>query len=155
MQQMKEFLLNELRADRKTDREDFMAKLDASQEKAEVGHKELLARLEDDRQATRRELKKMMEEMMDASHKEMVAEIKSEMDVKTMACQKMVERLEEKEPTSLDMKPEATEQREVAVEDATVMAVRGPKKKRRRDRKQAAERRRQKPKNSTREKCES
>jgi hypothetical protein len=76
-----------------------------------------------------------MREKMGASHMEMVAEIKPEMDVKTMACQKMEERLEE-QPTSLDRKPEATEQREVPVEDAEVMPFGEPKKKRRRDRNQ-------------------
>jgi hypothetical protein len=45
---------------RETDKEDFTAKLDANQEKAEIGHRELLARLEDDRQANRRELKETM-----------------------------------------------------------------------------------------------
>jgi hypothetical protein len=55
---------------------------------------------------------------------------------KTMACQEMEERLVEEQPTSLDMKPEAAEQREVLVEDAEVMPVGEPKKKRHRDRNQ-------------------
>ncbi|PNF41254.1 hypothetical protein B7P43_G01481 [Cryptotermes secundus] len=38
-----------------------MAKLDSYQEKAEISLKELLARLEDDRQTDRRELKEMMD----------------------------------------------------------------------------------------------
>jgi hypothetical protein len=38
----------------------------------------------------------------------------------------MEARLEEEEPTSVGRKPEAAEQREVPVEDATVMPVREP-----------------------------
>jgi hypothetical protein len=38
----------------------------------------------------------------------------------------MVARLEEEEPTSVDMKPEAAVQREVPVQEATVTAVREP-----------------------------
>jgi hypothetical protein len=40
-----------------------------------------------------------------------------------MACQEMEARLEEEKLTSVDMKPEAAEQRKVPVEDATVMPV--------------------------------
>jgi peroxiredoxin family protein len=112
----------------------LLAKMDANQEKAEIGHKEFLARLEDDRQADGRELKEMMMKMMDTSHKEMVTETKPERDMETMACQETTEaHLEEEEMTSLDRKPEVAEQREVPVEDATVMPVGEPKKKRRRD----------------------
>jgi hypothetical protein len=39
MQQMMEFLRNELRADRKNDKEDFKAKLDANREKADTNRK--------------------------------------------------------------------------------------------------------------------
>jgi hypothetical protein len=49
----------------------------------------------------------------------------------------------------VDTKPEATEERQVPEENATVMPVEEPKKKRRRDRQLAAERRRQKQENST------
>jgi hypothetical protein len=73
----------------------------------------------------------------------------------TMACQEMEARQEEEEPTSVDMKSEVAERREVPVEDATVMPVGEPKRKQRRDRKLAAECCCQKTKNSTREKCES
>ncbi|PNE09429.1 hypothetical protein B7P43_G15435 [Cryptotermes secundus] len=52
----------------------------------------------------------------------------------------------------MDRKPEVAQQREVPVEDATVMAVGEPKRKRRRDRKLVAERCRQEPKDRTREK---
>jgi hypothetical protein len=44
----------------------------------------------------------------------------------TRACQEMEAHLEEEEPTSVDMKPEAAEQREVPIRDATVMPVREP-----------------------------
>jgi hypothetical protein len=47
--------------------------------------------------------------------------------------------LEEKEPTSVGMEPEAAQQREVPVEDAVVKPVKG-RKKQRRGKKQAAER---------------
>ncbi|XP_023703221.1 coiled-coil domain-containing protein 152-like [Cryptotermes secundus] len=52
---------DKMEANRKKDREDFLAKLDSYQEKAEIGLGELLARLEDVRQTDRRELKKMMD----------------------------------------------------------------------------------------------
>jgi hypothetical protein len=44
----------------------------------------------------------------------------------TMACQEMEVRQEEEEPTLVDMKPEAAQQEEVPVEDATVIPVREP-----------------------------
>jgi hypothetical protein len=44
----------------------------------------------------------------------------------TMACQEMEARQEEEEPTSVDMKPEAEQQEEVLVEDATMIPVREP-----------------------------
>jgi hypothetical protein len=75
-------------------------------------------------------------QMMESSHREIVAEVKPEMDVMTKACQEMEERLEEEQPTSLDRKPEAAEQREVPVEDAKVMPIGELKKKRRRDQNQ-------------------
>jgi hypothetical protein len=119
---------------RETDKEDFMAELDANQEKAEIGHKELLGRLEHDRQADRRDLKEMLEEMMCASHKEMVTEIKPEMEAEMMAYRETKEaRLEEEKPTSVDRKSEAAELREVPVEDAEIMPVGEPKKKIRTD----------------------
>jgi hypothetical protein len=51
----------------------------------------------------------------------------------TMACQEVEARLEEEEPTSVDMKSDVTEWREFLIEDATVMPVGEPKKKQRRD----------------------
>jgi hypothetical protein len=69
-------------------------------------------------------------QMMETSHRDIVAEVKPEMNINTMACQEMEERLEEEQPTSLDRKPEAAEQREVPVKDAKVMPVGEPKKKR-------------------------
>jgi hypothetical protein len=55
--------------------------------------------------------------MRDASHKEIVAESKPETEIKTMACQEIEARQEEEGPTSVEMKPEATEE-EVPAEDA-------------------------------------
>jgi hypothetical protein len=55
----------------------------------------------------------------------------------TMACQEMEARLEEKELTSVDRKPEVAEQREVPNEDAIVKPVKG-RKRRHRGKKQAA-----------------
>jgi hypothetical protein len=84
-------------------------------------------------------------EKMYASHKEMAAEIKPETDMKKMVCRETTEaRLEEKEPTSLDRKPEVAERREVPVGHSTVMPVGERKKKRRKDRKLTPERRRHK-----------
>jgi hypothetical protein len=94
--------------------EDLLAKMDANQEKAEANHKELLARLEDDRQVKRRFLKEMMQ-IMDTSHKEIMAEIKPGRDMETMACQEVEARQEEEEPTSMDRKPEVAEWREEPV----------------------------------------
>jgi hypothetical protein len=92
-------------------------------------------------------------QVMETSRKETATVIEPETEVKTMACQEMEAHQEEEEPTSVDRKPEAAEQREVPIDDAEVMPVGEPMKKRRRDRKMAAERRRQKPKTSTRENC--
>jgi hypothetical protein len=65
-------------------------------------------------------------------------------NIKTMACRETTEaHLEEKEPTSVDRKPEAAEQREVPEENAEVIPVGKPRKKWRKDRKLAAECRRQ------------
>jgi hypothetical protein len=46
----------------------------------------------------------------------------------TMACQGMEARLEDEEPTSVDMKPEVAQDEKVRVKDATVMPVREPEK---------------------------
>jgi hypothetical protein len=56
-----------------------------------------------------------------------------------MACQEMEDRLEEKEPASLDRKPEVAQQREVPIEDAVLKPVKGWKR-RHRGKKQIAER---------------
>jgi outer membrane translocation and assembly module TamA len=48
--------------------------------------------------------------------------------IETMACQEIEARLEEKEPTSVDTKPEVAQQREVPVEDEVVKPVKGRKK---------------------------
>jgi hypothetical protein len=86
---------------------------------------------------------KAWQEEMRASHEEMEIELKPEMQVKTMACQEMEARQEEKEPTSVDRKPEVAQQREVLIKDAEVIPVGEPKKKRCKDRKAAADHRRQ------------
>jgi hypothetical protein len=84
----------------------------------------------------------------------MVAKTKPERDMETMACRETMEaHLEEEELTSVGKKPEAAEQQELPIEDATVMLVGEPKRIWHRDRKLAAERLCQKPNNSTREKC--
>jgi hypothetical protein len=68
-----------------------------------------------------------------------------------MACQEREARPEEEEPTSVDRKPEVTQQRELPVEDAVLKPVNG-RKKRHRGKKQAAGRRGE-PKKLTRGDC--
>jgi hypothetical protein len=63
-----------------------------NQTRVEIGHKELLAKLEADREANMKAWREEMtaiRERMVASHEEMVAETKTEMEIKTMACQEM------------------------------------------------------------------
>jgi hypothetical protein len=110
--------------------ERLAAKMDANQAKAEA-----------DRQAHRREIKEIMEKIMNFNHNE------------AMACQEMEAHQEERKPTSPDRRPEAAQEDEVPAEDATVMPVRELKKKQRRDRKLAAEHCCQKLKSPTRENC--
>jgi hypothetical protein len=45
------------------------------------------------------------------------------MDAETIACQEMEAHLEEEKPASVDTKPEAAQEEEVPIEDATVMPV--------------------------------
>jgi hypothetical protein len=91
-----------------------------------------------------------MRENIGTSHKEMVAKTKPERDMVSLACRETTEtHLEEEEPTSVDMKPEVPEQREVPVEDAEVMPVGEPKKKMGRDRNQ----RRMKKRNQEKDRC--
>jgi hypothetical protein len=88
VQQMMELLLKDIIAihaemdvDRKKDKEEMPTRMNdnmKSYQEVEADHKELLARLEDDRQAERRFLKEMML-MTDTGHKEIMAEIKTEM----------------------------------------------------------------------------
>jgi hypothetical protein len=80
--------LKEIRARR----EDVMAKLDAYQPKTDVVFLAII--------------------VMDPSHMEMVDEATPERYIETMACQEMEARLEEKEPTSVDRKPEVAQHRE-------------------------------------------
>jgi hypothetical protein len=151
MQQLMEFLLKELRADK----EDFLAKMDANQAKAEADRKadkevirtsqeeaETLARLDAETKARREEMAVMRNKWVNDNRDE------------TLACQEMEARQEEKKPTSPDRKPEAAQKDEVPAESAEVVPVGEPKKKWRRDRKLATERRRQKPKDLTRENYE-
>jgi hypothetical protein len=64
---------------------------------------------------------------MDTNHKEMVAVTEPGRNVETIACQEMEAHPEEEKPASVDMKPEAAEQqKEVPVEDATVIPVGEP-----------------------------
>jgi hypothetical protein len=117
-------------ADRKADKEEGKA----AQVKADADRVQMQEKME----AHRRELKEIMEKIMNANHNE------------KLACRETTEeRLEEKKPTSPDRKPEAAQKAEVPAANATVMPVGEPKKKRRRDGKLAAKRRRQKPKNLT------
>jgi hypothetical protein len=109
-------------ADRKTNKEDFMARMDANmkawREKADADMKAW------------EEICWMLFETMNTRNE-------------TWACQEMEVCQEEEGPTSVEMKPEATEEEEVPAVGAEVMSVREPKKKRRRDRKLAAEHHRQ------------
>jgi hypothetical protein len=109
----------------------MMKVMHANQAKAETHHKDFLARMDARWNAWR--------EIMNPNHDEMVA------------YQEVEARPQEKEPTSVDTKPEAAEERQVPEGNATVMPVEEPKKKRRRDRLLAAECRRHKQKISTQE----
>jgi hypothetical protein len=132
MQQIME-LLKKMEANRKTDKEEMEAKRRADKE-------DFMARMDANMKA--------WQEKADADTKAWGEEIRSmrfettNTRTETMACQEVEARQEEKEPSSVDMKPEVGEQREVPVEDAELMPVGEPKKKRRRDRKLVAERRR-------------
>jgi hypothetical protein len=148
MQQMMEFLLNEMRADK-----DFLAKMEANKEELKANKEDFMAKLDADRRADKEEMKadikswrekiaaemeaikartRAIRENMGTSHKEMVAVIEPGRNRETIACQEMEAYLKEEELTSVDVKPEAAEQREAPVQDATVMPVRNLKKKRRR-----------------------
>jgi hypothetical protein len=126
----------EMKAKRKTDKEDLMKKLDAYQEKAEVDRKadkeEMKADIKSWREkiATETEAIKArtraIQENMGTSQKEMVAVIEPRRNMETIACQEMEAHPEEEKPVSVGMKSEAAEQREVPVQDATVMPVGEP-----------------------------
>jgi hypothetical protein len=110
-----------------------LAELDARQEKAEIGHKELLTRLEDDRQADRKSWReemaarlerfsaeteaikartKAMRGNMGTSHKEMVAKTKLERDMETLACRETTEAHLEEEGTMACQEMEARPEEE-------------------------------------------
>jgi hypothetical protein len=111
MEKLFEQLTAKMDADRKAAQEDFLAKMDANQAKAEAKIDANQAKADADR--------KVWQEEMAATRKEMEA------------------RLDEEKPTSVDREPEAAEQEEeVPEENATVMPVGEPRKKRRKDRNQ-------------------
>jgi hypothetical protein len=140
-------------ADRKKDKEDFMAKLDADKrtdkEESKVDREEMEAKRKTDKEDLMAKLDAyqaktdavlLAMQVMENIHREMVTEATPERDMETIACRETTEaRIEEKEPTSVDRKPEAAQQREVPVEDAVVKPVNG-RKRRHRGKKQAAER---------------
>jgi hypothetical protein len=140
IQQVLELLLARMDADReerKTD-EDFLAKMDANQEKAEADKKASQEKVEDDRKIDKEERKAaqakadadrvQIQEMMkmlhanqakaETCHKDFLArmdthwkawrEIMNANHEEMMACQEMEAHQEEK-PTSLDRKPEVAE----------------------------------------------
>jgi hypothetical protein len=89
----------------------LLARMETMQVKADADREE--------RKADRSDLKEMMMKMMGTSHMEMVAENKPERDTKTMTCRETREvHLEEKEPTSVETKPEVAQQQDVPLEDA-------------------------------------
>jgi hypothetical protein len=144
MQQMMELLRKELRSEREAAEKRADDRWKAWREKMAAMLEELVAETEATRAETRAIQARMeaMRRRMDAKYKEKFAETKPERDSKTLACQEMEARLEEEQPTSLDRKPEAAEQREVPVEDAEIMLDGEPKKKMRRDRNQRKKKKR-------------
>jgi hypothetical protein len=123
----------EMEAKKKKDKEDLMKKLDAYQEKAAADRKADKEEMKADIKAWREKIAtetevikartRAIRENMGTSHKEMVAVIEPGRNMETIACQEMEAYPEEEKPASVDMKPEAAEQREVPVQDATVMPV--------------------------------
>jgi hypothetical protein len=106
-QQWLELMLKEIRTNQ-----------EKAEAKTEAGHKELLARLESDRQASMRAWREEMAIMRN----KWVNDNRDE----TLACQEMEARQEEKKPTSPDRKPEAAQKGEVPTENAEVMLVGAP-----------------------------
>jgi hypothetical protein len=137
MQQIIE-MLAKMDADRKTDKEDLMKKLDAYQEKVAADRKADKEEMKADIKAWREKISAEIETMkakmrairenMGTSHKEMVAVIEPGRNMEKIACQEMEAHPEEEKPASVDMKPEAAEQREVPVQDATAIPVVEPEK---------------------------
>jgi hypothetical protein len=143
-----------MEANRKTDNENFLAKMDANRAKADadrVQTQEFMKTLQAYQAKTKAVLPAI--QVTETSRKEPAAAFERETEVKMMACQEMEARPEEEKPTSADRKPEAAKQRKAPGENATVMLVREPKTKRCKDRKLAAQHRRQKTNTSTRENC--
>jgi hypothetical protein len=100
----------EMMANRKADKEEMKADIKSWREKIAAETEGIKART------------RAIRENMGTSHKEMVAVIEPGRNMETIAYQEMEAHPEEK-PASVDIEPEAAEQREVPVEDATVMPV--------------------------------
>jgi hypothetical protein len=129
-----------------------------NQEQIDANTKTMLAEMQEMKanQAKMDANLKFMRQEMNAGHKEIMAWLK---DLKingeeTMTCQEKTEvRLEEEEPTSVEMKPEVAHE-EVPLEDAVVMPVGEPRKRRRDQRHLAAQRRQKKEEERTQSKNE-
>jgi hypothetical protein len=135
-------MLAEIYANMKTDKEEMLAKIDASHKEAETDRKAYREALNEittkiDRMDANMEF---MQERMNARHKEMMAWLTGRNDTReeTMACQENMEARPEgkEEPTSTDMEPEVAHE-EVPKEDAAVMLV-GEPRNRHRDRQNLA-----------------
>jgi hypothetical protein len=147
MRQMMEMLLKEIKAGQ----EQMVTKMDANQAKVEAKMDANQAKADADRVQLQETMKIMLVNQAKAEirHKDFLArmdarwnawrEIMNDNHDKTLAYQEVEARPQEKEPTSVDTKPEAAEERQVPVEDAEVIPVKG-RKKRHRGKKQAAER---------------
>jgi hypothetical protein len=151
MAEMMQRLLAKMNANQaETDKEEMLAKMDASHKEAETDRKAYCEALNEITRIHRMDTNmESMQERMYANHEKMMARMGALIaDMKysreeTMVCQeKMEAHLKGKEePTSMDMEPEVAQ--EVPVEDAAVMPV-GEPRNRRRDRRNLAAGRRQK-----------
>lgn len=143
MAAMREELVGEteaIRAETRAIQARSEANMRSHQAKTEASHKEFLSKMDANREMTEAPLEE--EKPASVNTKPEVAqeeevpvedaivipvgeseEMTSITRKETMACQEMEARLEEEEPTSVDMKPEAAQQEEVPIEDATVIPV--------------------------------
>jgi hypothetical protein len=140
-----------LDADRRTDKEERKADKEEWKANRKTAKEEILKKMDEYQPKTDAVLLAM--QVMETSHREMVDEATPERNMETMACRETMEahlqeegtmacqeveaRIEEKEPTSVDRKPEVAQQREVPKEDTVVQPVKG-RKRRLRGKKQAA-----------------